>query len=97
MNRMGRLENGQKFTTGEKAFVVMLMAGVFGYWAGFNLSMPGETVAMPLAAAAALPASTQASHDDSAASAAPAKLEQRYLPASAAKSGQRAQASHPAF
>jgi hypothetical protein len=96
MNRIGRLEDGQKFTTGEKAFVVMLMAGVFGYWAGFNLSTPSETVAMPLAAAAALPASTQASRNDSTASAAP-KLDQRYMPANAAQAGSRAQAQNPAF
>ena len=94
MNSMGRLENGQKFTTGEKAFVVMLMAGVFGYWAGFNLSTPGETVAMPLAAVAALPATTQASRSDSPAAAAPVKLDQRYLPANAAS---RAQAQNPAL
>src|ERR1700675_434161 len=94
MNRMGRLENGQTFTTGEKAFVVMLMAGVFGYWAGFNLSTPGETVAMPLAPAAALPASAPADRDDHATNA-QAKLDQRYLPA--AKTGSRAQASSPAF
>ena len=97
MNRMGRLENGQIFTAGEKAFVVMLIAGVFGYWAGFNLSTPGETVAMPLAAAAAFPASAKASRDP-AGSAPQAKVSERYLTASPVKSdGQRAPAPNPAF
>lgn len=38
MNRLGNLEEGRRLTTGEKAIVVMLAAGVFGYWAGFSLS-----------------------------------------------------------
>jgi hypothetical protein len=38
MKRLGNLEEGRRFTTGEKAIAVMLAAGVFGYWAGFNLS-----------------------------------------------------------
>ncbi len=38
MKRLGNLEEGRRLTVGEKAFVVMLAAGVFGSWAGFNLS-----------------------------------------------------------
>ena len=57
MNRIGRFTDGQILTTGEKALVVMLVAGVFGYWAGFNLSIPGDDIGMPVvAAAAAVPA-----------------------------------------
>ena len=59
MNRTGRFANGQAFTPGEKALAVMLVAGFFGYWAGFSLSAPGVSVGMPVtaAAAASLPAS----------------------------------------
>lgn len=38
-------------TTGEKALVAMVVAGVFGYWAGFNL--PGLALPFPVAVAAA--------------------------------------------
>ena len=48
MNRTDR------FTAGEKALVVMLVAGVFGYWAGFKLSTPGDVAGMPVASAASL-------------------------------------------
>lgn len=59
MNRIGHLKDGQVLTTGEKALVVMLMAGVFGYWAGFNLSTPGDAVGLPVtSASAAQPDST---------------------------------------
>ena len=52
MKRLGNLEEGRRLTTGEKAIVVMLAAGVFGYWAGFNLS--GSALEpFPAAAAAA--------------------------------------------
>ena len=59
MNRTGRFANGQAFTPGEKALAVMLVAGFFGYWAGFSLSAPGASAGMPVTAAAAatLPAS----------------------------------------
>ena len=59
MNKTGRFANGQAFTPGEKALAVMLVAGFFGYWAGFSLSAPGVSVGMPVtaAAAASLPAS----------------------------------------
>ena len=53
MSTTGRFEWGQILTTGEKAFLVMLAAGLFGYWAGFNLSAPGATLGMPVAAAVA--------------------------------------------
>ena len=53
MKRLGHVENGHLLTTGEKALVVMLVAGVFGYWAGFNLSAPGVADPFPFAAAAA--------------------------------------------
>jgi hypothetical protein len=53
MGTTGRFEGGQLLTTGEKAFLVMLAAGLFGYWAGFNLSAPGATLGMPVAAAVA--------------------------------------------
>ena len=53
MNRMGRFESGHLLTTGEKALVAMLAAGLFGYWAGFNLSAPGAAMGLPVAAAEA--------------------------------------------
>jgi hypothetical protein len=53
MNRIGHLKDGQVLTSGEKALVVMLMAGVFGYWAGFNLSTPGDAVGLPVTSASA--------------------------------------------
>jgi hypothetical protein len=56
MNRIGRFTDGQILTAGEKALVVMLVAGVFGYWAGFKLSIPGDGVGMPVVAGAAAPA-----------------------------------------
>ena len=57
MNRLGNLEEGRRLTTGEKAFVVMLAAGVIGYWAGFNLS--GFALEpFPVTAAAAQPSGT---------------------------------------
>ena len=64
MNRTDGFEKGQSVTTGEKALIVMLIAGVFGYWAGFKVLAPGDIVGMPVAAAAALyvvapPAQTQ--------------------------------------
>ena len=59
MNRIGRFTDGQILTAGEKALVVMVVAGVFGYWAGFKLSTPGDVVGMPVVAtAAALPAAS---------------------------------------
>jgi hypothetical protein len=57
MKRLGHFEDGKLLTAGEKALVVMLAAGVFGYWAGFNLSTPGVAVPFPVAAASARPAS----------------------------------------
>ena len=50
---MGHIEDGHLLTTGEKALVVMLVAGVFGYWAGFNLSALGIADPFPVASAAA--------------------------------------------
>ena len=47
-------EQGQSFTTGEKVLIVMLLAGIFGYWAGFKVLAPGDIVGMPVASAAAL-------------------------------------------
>ena len=58
MNRIGQLKDGQLLTSGEKALVVMLLAGIFGYCAGFNLSTPGDAVGMPVTSAAAQPAPT---------------------------------------
>ena len=54
MNRLGNLEEGRRLTTGEKAFVVMLAAGLFGYWAGFSLS-GAALEPFPATAAAAQP------------------------------------------
>jgi hypothetical protein len=54
MNRTDGFEKGQSVTTGEKALIVMLIAGVFGYWAGFKILAPGDIVGMPAATAAAL-------------------------------------------
>jgi len=54
MNSTDRFEHRQSVTTGEKAFIVMLIAGVFGYWAGFKVLAPGDIVGMPVATAAAL-------------------------------------------
>ncbi len=54
MNRTDGFEKGQSVTTGEKALIVMLIAGVFGYWAGFKVLAPGDVVGMPVATAAAL-------------------------------------------
>ena len=34
MKRLVNLENGHVLTSGEKALLVMLVAGMFGYWAG---------------------------------------------------------------
>ena len=75
MNKTGRFANGQAFTPGEKALAVMMVAGFFGYWAGFSLSAPGVSVGLPVtaAAAASLPAS-QASGLVASASAAPAPV-----------------------
>ena len=52
MKRLGNLENGHLLTTGEKALLVMVVAGVFGYWAGFNVSAPSLPDPFPLAIAA---------------------------------------------
>ena len=59
MKRLGHFEDGKLLTAGEKALVVMLVAGVFGYWAGFNLSTPGVAVPFPVAAASARPAAAE--------------------------------------
>ena len=53
MNRTDGFERGQSVTTGEKVLIVMLIAGVFGYWAGFKVLAPGDIVGMPVATAAA--------------------------------------------
>ena len=53
MKRLGNLENGHVLTSGEKALLVMVVAGMFGYWAGFNLSTPSLPDAFPVAIAAA--------------------------------------------
>ena len=64
MNTTGRFEGGQLLTTGEKAFMVMLAAGFFGYWAGFNLSAPGATMGLPVAAAeASMSVARQPAHE----------------------------------
>jgi hypothetical protein len=54
MNRTDGFEKGQSVTTGEKALIVMLIAGVFGYWAAFKVLAPGDIVGMPVATAAAM-------------------------------------------
>lgn len=59
MNATERNVRGRSFTTGEKALAVMIAAGIFGYWAGYNLAAPGEASSLPAAAAAALPAAVQ--------------------------------------
>ena len=67
MSGTGRFGSGQFLTTGEKAFVVMVAAGFFGYWAGFNLSVPGVTMGVPVAAAvASMPATLEPSKEASA-------------------------------
>ena len=53
MKRLGNLENGQLLTTGEKVLLVMVVAGMFGYWAGFNVSTTSLPDPFPLAVAAA--------------------------------------------
>ena len=58
MNRIGQLKDGQLLTSGEKALVVMLLAGIFGYCAGFNLSTPVDAVGMPVTSSAAQPTPT---------------------------------------
>ena len=55
MNRIGQLKDGQLLTAGEKALVVMILAGIFGYCAGFNLSAPGDAVLLPVTSVAAEP------------------------------------------
>ncbi len=60
MKRLGNLEEGRLLTAGEKALVVMLVAGMFGYWAGFNLSAPGWADPFPVISAAAQPAAPAA-------------------------------------
>jgi hypothetical protein len=66
MKRLGRVEDGHLLTTGEKALVAMLVAGMFGYWAGFNLSAPGVADPFPIVSASAtqpaasMPAATKA-------------------------------------
>ena len=52
MKRLGDLENGRLLTTGEKALLVMVVAGMFGYWAGFNVSSTSLPDPFPVAAAA---------------------------------------------
>jgi hypothetical protein len=57
MKRLGNLENGHMLTTGEKALLGMVVAGMFGYWAGFNVSsslpdpFPAAVAAAPQPAA----------------------------------------------
>jgi hypothetical protein len=54
MNSTDRMGTGHRITTGEKALIVMVLAGVFGYWAGFNLSAPPEGSSLPVVVAGAL-------------------------------------------
>ena len=51
MSTTDRFEGGRILTCGEKVFLVMLAAGFFGYWAGFNLSAPDAALTIPVAAA----------------------------------------------
>ena len=53
MKRLGNLERGHMLTTGEKALLVMVVAGMFGYWAGFNVSSTSLPDPFPAAVAAA--------------------------------------------
>jgi len=53
MKRSGNLESGHVLTTGEKALLVMVAAGIFGYWAGFNVSSTSLPDPFPVAVAAA--------------------------------------------
>jgi dipeptide/tripeptide permease len=59
MNRMDRFESGQIITAGEKALIVMLVAGLFGFWAGFNLSSQGAPAGLPAATASSFQVATQ--------------------------------------
>jgi len=60
MKRLGNLENGHLLTMGEKALLVMVVAGMFGYWAGFNVSssLPDPFPAAVAAAPAPAPEAT---------------------------------------
>ena len=85
MNRIGRFTDGQLFTAGEKALVVMVAAGVFGYWAGFELSTPGDIVGMPVVAtAAAVPVAAPSGQPALAAGGSTSALAERSLRAGAA-------------
>ena len=53
MKRFGKLGSGHILTTGEKALLVMVVAGIFGYWAGFNVSSTNLPDPFPAAVAAA--------------------------------------------
>ena len=52
MKRLGKLEDGHLLTAGEKGLLVMVVAGMLGYWAGFNVSSPSLPDAFPVAVAA---------------------------------------------
>jgi len=53
MKRLGKLEDGHLLTAGEKGLLVMVVAGMLGYWAGFNVSTVSLPDAFPTAVAAA--------------------------------------------
>ena len=53
MKRFGKLESGHVLTSGEKALLVMVAAGMLGYWAGFNVSSTSLPDPFPAAVAAA--------------------------------------------
>jgi hypothetical protein len=64
MNRTDRFTIGQFFTAGEKALIVMVAAGLFGYWAGFNLSAPAVAIGMPVASPPVATAPAAAAAED---------------------------------
>jgi hypothetical protein len=55
MNTNHRYQNGTFLTRGEKTLAVMLVAGLIGYWAGFNLAATDVAITIPHASAAAAP------------------------------------------
>ena len=66
MNSIRRFPKEQAFTSGEKALVAMIFAGICGLWAGSNLLTPSSAAGLTAAATAMLPATpgpTEAQRD----------------------------------
>jgi hypothetical protein len=56
MNTNRHYDDGNFLTRGEKTLAVMLVAGLVGYWAGFNLAATDVAIPIPYASAATAPA-----------------------------------------